>query len=173
MASDDDLKPLGGVSQDTIAGLVVAAVACLAIYKGYALDIGTLAEVGPGLFPAALGTVLLALSLALVAKGFVSAPKEGLAMPGRWGLRALGGILGALAVFGLLIKGMSFGPVAVPALGLSGATPLAVLVAGLADRETRWGELALFAAGLTVFCVLLFRFALSLPLPLAPWLIGY
>ena len=41
----------------------------------------------------------------------------------------------------------------------------------------RWmiiaGELLIFAAILTAFCIGLFRYALGLALPVAPWLIGY
>ena len=31
----------------------------------------------------------------------------------------------------------------------------------------------IFAIGMTIFCVTLFRYALTLPIPVAPWLIGY
>ena len=53
------------------------------------------------------------------------------------------------------------------------ATPLAVIVSGLAAKDSKLPELLLFAAVLTVFCIGLFRYALGLSLPVAPWLIGY
>jgi hypothetical protein len=66
-------------------------------------------------------------------------------------------------VFGLAIR----------PLGLAAAGPLLVVVGALASEETRWLEVILFAAGMTAFCVVLFKYLLSLPIPLAPWLIGY
>jgi Tripartite tricarboxylate transporter TctB family len=163
-------KPL---DQDLVGGLFVAALAAVAIVKSNDLDIGTVAEIGPGLFPAALGALLLALSLVLVAKALVLGRGNALVVPGRRSARALSGILGALVLFGLTVRGIQLGPLALPALGLAGATPLAILAAGAADPETRWPGLLVFAIALTLFCVLLFRFALGLSVPLAPFLVGY
>jgi hypothetical protein len=66
-------------------------------------------------------------------------------------------------IFGLLIR----------PLGLAVAGPLLVIVGALASEESRWFEVMLFALGMTLFCVVLFKHLLSLPIPLAPWLIGY
>ena len=156
--------------EDIIGGMCVSVIALLGYYATTQLDVGTLAEIGPGLFPWALAIILAVLSVVLIVT----------TLRGRsdtWhpsiNLRALGGIIGALLVFALLMRGTVLGPVALPALGVTGATPLAILVAGLADKQTRWSQLAIFAVCLTTFCTLLFRFALGLPLPVAPWLIGY
>ena len=109
----------------------------------------------------------LALSLVLVACA-LKVPRR-LAVPGTEALRSLVAILAALVVFSLTIKGSGF----IPALGVTGATPFAILIAGLASRETRWLALIVFALVLTTFCAVLFRFLLGLPLPLAPWVLGY
>jgi putative tricarboxylic transport membrane protein len=37
----------------------------------------------------------------------------------------------------------------------------------------RWKETILFGVLMTAFCIGLFKFALGLPIPLAPWLFGY
>jgi ABC-type Fe3+-siderophore transport system permease subunit len=79
------------------------------------------------------------------------------------------GVVAALVVFSLTIRGTGF----IPALGVTGATLLAILIAGFASRDTRWLDLVVFAVVLTAFCTVLFRFLLALPLPLAPWLLGY
>jgi hypothetical protein len=79
----------------------------------------------------------------------------------------------AVVLFAMTIRGYELGPVHIPELGLVVATPLAVIVSGLAAKDTKLTELLLFATMMTVFCVGLFRFALGLPLPVAPWLIGY
>lgn len=156
--------------EDLVGGVCVAALGLLGFYATTQLDVGTLAEIGPGLFPWALAIILAALSLLLI---IVTLRGQAPAWHPTINLRALGGIIGALLVFALLMRGTALGPLSLPALGVTGATPLAILTAGLADRQTRWGQLAIFAVCLTAFCTLLFRFALGLPLPVAPWLIGY
>jgi Tripartite tricarboxylate transporter TctB family len=156
--------------EDLIGGTAVAALGLLGYYATTQLDLGSLAEIGPGLFPWALALILVAFSLALVVLTLRATYTP-------WhptlNFRALGGIIGALLVFALLMRGTSFGVLTLPALGVTGATPLAIMVAGFADKQTHWKQLAVFAVCLTAFCTLLFRFTLGLPLPVAPWLIGY
>ena len=82
-------------------------------------------------------------------------------------------VVAAVVLFAVTIRGYEFGPVHIPELGLLVATPLAVIVSGLAAKDSKLPELLLFAAVLTVFCIGLFRYALGLSLPVAPWLIGY
>ena len=117
----------------------------------------------------ALAVLLLALSLVLIGVGALDRSADDVQAPGADAWRALGAILAALVVFSLTIKGTGF----IPALGVTGATPLAILISGAASRETRWRDLVVFAIVLTTFCAVLFRFLLGLPLPLAPWLLGY
>ena len=81
----------------------------------------------------------------------------------RWPVREPLFILGATVVFGLAVR----------PLGVAVAGPLAIAIASLASRETRWVEVLVFSAIMTAFCIVLFKFLLSLPIPLAPWLIGY
>ena len=47
-----------------------------------------------------------------------------------------------------------------------------MLVAGFAADDLKWKELIIFTAAMSVVCALLFKYALSLPIPLAPWLLG-
>ena len=165
--SDKERLPL--LNGQTVGGVLVAALALVAWMSARGLEFGSLAEIGPGLFPVSLGVLLLALSLVLVCIGALKSSDEELQVLGPDALRSLVSILGALVVFALTIKGSGF----IPALGVTGATPLAILTAGAASRETRWLNLAIFALVLTTFCTVLFRFLLGLPLPLAPWLLGY
>jgi len=80
-----------------------------------------------------------------------------------WSIR--GPVLVALAIvaFGLIVR----------PLGLVVAGPVAIVVAGFASDEVRWVETIVVGVLMTVVCVILFKFALGLPIPLAPWLIGY
>lgn len=169
MNEKSDKQPLPFLNGQTVGGTLVAAIAVVALMSASALGFGSLAEIGPGLFPVALAVLLLALSLVLVGIGALKGSSEDRQAPGPEALRSLAAILAALVAFSLTIKGSGF----FPALGVTGATPLAILIAGLASRETRWLDLVVFALVLTTFCAVLFRFLLGLPLPLAPWVLGY
>ncbi len=81
----------------------------------------------------------------------------------RWSLRGMVFVFGAVIAFGLTVR----------PLGLAVAGPLAVIISGFASEETRWVETIVFGLVMTVFCVGLFKYALGLPIPLAPWLLGY
>jgi heme A synthase len=48
-----------------------------------------------------------------------------------------------------------------------------MLAGAFASPETRIREVVIFGVVMTVFCVGLFKYALGLPIPVAPWLIGY
>ena len=78
-----------------------------------------------------------------------------------------------MLLFALTIRGVDFGVFKFPALGLSVAGPLAIIFSGFADKESRFWELILFAVGLTLGCIGVFKFVLRLPIPVAPWLLGY
>ena len=169
MNEKSDSERLPFLNGHTVGGALVAAMALVAWMAARGLEFGSLAEIGPGLFPMVLAVLLLALSLVLVGIGALMRSGEDSPAPGAEARRALVAILAALVAFSLTIKGSGF----IPALGVTGATPLAILIAGVASRETRWLDLVVFAVVLTTFCAVLFRFLLGLPLPLAPWVLGY
>ena len=50
--------------------------------------------------------------------------------------------------------------------GLVVAGPLAMIIGGYATHEVREGEIIIFAAVMTAFCVGLFRYVLNLPIPI-------
>jgi putative tricarboxylic transport membrane protein len=145
--------------QDAMAGLFLVALGAIALWQGAGLSAGTLNQMGPGMLPRALAAVTALCGLGLFLGSFF-AVGGGLE---RWHLRGPVCVLGAAVVFGLAVR----------PLGLAVAAPVALLVAALASRETRWLETAVFAVALTLFCLGLFKFALGLPIPVAPWLIGY
>jgi putative tricarboxylic transport membrane protein len=87
------------------------------------------------------------------------------------GLLAEGGEAGRYPVRGpvlvtaaILAFAATIGP-----LGLAPATFIAILVAAAASPETRWREAVPFAAALTLFCTLLFRYVVGLAAPVWPW----
>jgi hypothetical protein len=145
--------------QDFFGGLVIIAVAAFAFWQGADLPIGTFGGMGPGMLPRGLA-VLLGLLGALLAVGAVM---EGGPPLDRWSLRGPVFVLGAVVAFGAAVR----------PLGLVVAGPLAVVISAFASNEVRWIETLVFGAVMTAFCVGLFKFALGLPIPLAPWLIDY
>jgi putative tricarboxylic transport membrane protein len=114
---------------------------------------------GPGMLPKGLALLLGLLGALLV----LDAVLEGGSPLDRWSIRGPLFVLGALVAFGLTIR----------PLGLVVAGPLAIVISAFASNEVRWGETLVFGVLMTAFCVGLFKFALGLPIPLAPWAIGY
>lgn len=158
-----------GVSRDLAAGLVLVAIGGVALFGAAELPFMTSQGVGSGLLPRLLGGFIVALG---VAQCVVAWRVPGPALTG-WALRKIAILLGSVLLFAITIRGYALGPLQIPPLGLVVASPLAILVAGHAARDTRIAELAAFAVAITAACVVLFRFALGLPVPVAPWLIGF
>lgn len=145
--------------QDMAASLFLLGVALLALWLGRDLSSGTLRQMGPGMLPKALAVLLGGLALILLVDSFKEAGEQLTA----WSPRAIIFVVGAFCAFGFAVR----------PLGLAVAGPLAVIIAGFASHETRFTETLIFGLVMTAFCVGLFKFALGLPIPLAPWLIGY
>ncbi len=145
--------------QDAAAGIFLIAVGVIALWQGADLSAGTLNQIGPGMLPRALAVLTAVCGIALVVEAFLT-PGVGLE---RWSLRGLLFVLGAVVAFALVVR----------PLGLVVAGPLAVIIGSFASPETRLVETLIFSAIMTTFCVVLFKFLLGLPIPVAPWLIGY
>jgi len=149
--------PARYLRQDFLGGLVVIAVAGFAYWLARNLPTGAAGGMGPGTLPKGLALLLGGLGVLLLLN---SLKGERLA---RWSIRGPLFVLGALVVFGLAVR----------PLGLAVAGPLAIAAAAFASSEVRWRETLIFGVLMTLFCVGLFKFALGLPIPLAPWLVGY
>lgn len=155
-------------SQDLAGGLFMILLAAIAFGLSYELPMGTLRQLGPGMLPKAFAAICAALG-ALLALSSLRYHGEQLS---GWSWRGVLFVLGAACVFALCIRGFSFGPIHVPQLGLAVAGPLVILISGLAADDYRPKELVIFAVVMSTACALLFKYALSLPIPLAPWLLG-
>jgi len=145
--------------QDFVGGLVVIAVALFAFWQAADLPTGTLGGIGPGMLPKSLAVLFGLLGALLVLDSFL---ETGLPLE-PWTIR--GPVLVALAMvaFGLTVR----------PLGLVVAGPVAIVIAALASNEVRWVETIVVGLLMTIICIGLFKFALGLPIPLAPWLLGY
>lgn len=145
-------------SKDFWAGVFFLAVGVGVVIFGRRYAFGTAAHMGPGFFPTVLGALLAGLGI-VIALGALRlrgerAPIGGLA------LRPVIAVLGSVVLFALLLR----------PLGLVASSILLVVLSSLGSRELRWREVAILAAALTLFSVLVFSVGLKLDLPVWPTL---
>lgn len=125
-------------------------------YQSFNLDLGTAFRMGPGYFPLLLSALLILLGL-IVLISAVRATSEPI---GHIAWRGIFLILPAPIFFGLTVRGLGF----VPSIFLTG------LIAGFASQKMKPLTALLLAAGLTVFAVAVFSYALGLPFErFGPW----
>ncbi|KQZ49010.1 hypothetical protein ASD54_17510 [Rhizobium sp. Root149] len=129
----------------------------------------TSSGVGSGLLPRILALLIIVLGALQLLLSWKN-PGES---TGHWAIKEMVPVVLAVIAFAVTIRGYHLGPVTIPALGLAVATPLSIIVSGLAAKDTKPLELIVFAVVLSAICIGLFRYALGLSLPVAPWLIGY
>lgn len=137
--------------QDLGAGLVFVAIGAAGIVFGQDLAVGSAARMGPGFFPMLLSGLIIAIGLVLATRGVVveGPPIE------RIHLRPLFAIVATILMFGLLIE----------RIGLALTAALLTIGAAHARREANLKETLLLAAGLALFVVIIFAYALKQPLP--------
>lgn len=172
MTSDSDLEhPPSSpwLGRERLAGVSLVGLGLLASWAGSDLPLSSEFGVSSGLVPRLLSLIILGLGIFQIALSW----RDPGPSTGHWRLDRMLPVVLAVVLFAVTVRGYAIGPVRIPELGLLVATPLAVVISGLAARDTRIVELLIFAAILTAFCIGLFRFALGLSLPVAPWLIGY
>ncbi|WP_377846366.1 tripartite tricarboxylate transporter TctB family protein [Bosea sp. UC22_33] len=155
-------------TQDLAGGLFMVLLALGAFIFSWELPAGTLRQLGPGMLPKAFAVICGALGLMLA---LASLRYNGEKLSG-WSWKGIFFALGGACLFGLTIRGFEFGPIRVPALGLLVSGPLLIFFSGLAADDRKIKELLIFAIAMSAGCILLFKYALSLPIPLAPWLLG-
>lgn len=138
--------------KDFWAGLIYIGIGLGAFYIAQDYEMGTAVRMGPGYFPRVLGMVLALIGFASLARSFLR-PGEAV---GRMAWRAVLLVLGATAIFGVLVRGA----------GLVISLFVLVLVSAYASRQFRLPSTVLLAAGLAVFSALIFLKGLGIPLPL-------
>jgi putative tricarboxylic transport membrane protein len=136
---------------DLLAGGCLLALSGFALWSSRSLDAGTLRAMGPGMVPR---SVAAGIGLAGLVIAALSMLRYGPSL-GRWPLRGPIFVTLGVVVFALTIR----------TLGLVVAGPLVVIIGGSASPETRPRELLVFAVVITALCVGLFRYLLSLPIP--------
>ena len=148
-----------GLPRDLGAGLLLILVAVIGVLGTGDLSMAESGGIGPGLMPRGVSLLLGLVGIAVTVIGVAS-------RSARVRFSSVRGpvfVLGSVILFAATVR----------PLGLAIAGPLAVVVAAMADPDSKPLEVLIFAAVMTVFCVGLFKFVLRLPIPLAPMLIGY
>jgi hypothetical protein len=146
-------------AKDVSAGLLFIAIAALFALGTQELDFGTARKLGPGAFPLLLAGALGLLGLVIVAQAFRNPATHQMVIPWRGILL----IVVAPVVFGLTVRG----------LGLVASIALVVAISAFASQRMSARLAVMLTVGLTLFCVLVFRIGLGLPLKLVgPWLGG-
>ncbi len=154
--------------RDFYGGLALIALAVIALLASAELPGQSGFAFGPGTAPRIFAT-LLAVCGALVAL-------SGLLVDGppveKFALKGPAYVICGILLFAGMIRGMDLSflkiPTRIPALGLVISTFAAFIVSIMGSSEMRWVESLLAAVGMTIFCVLLFVYALQLPFQLWP-----
>ena len=140
--------------QDFYGGLVLILVAIFALWAGSDLTGIRGFQFGPGTAPRMFAILLGAMGLVIMVIGLLT---DGPALQ-RYHVRGPLLVVAAILFFAFAIR----------PLGLVITSFVTILIAASASNEVRWVESVIWAAGLTLFCSLLFPKALNLPLQLWP-----
>jgi hypothetical protein len=140
--------------QDFFAGLMFIAFGVLGAYVARKYPFGTSVRMGPGYLPVVLSWCMIVMGVIVTARG--------LALDGakvvRIKLRPLLFVLGAVLVYAFTIE----------RLGVVISVFLVTVISAIADPSFRKIETLILGIGLSVFCVLVFIYGLSLPLSIWP-----
>jgi putative tricarboxylic transport membrane protein len=146
-------------TKDFWTGLIYIFFGASAVLIALDYGRGTALRMGPGYFPTILGALLALIGIVSLVRSFIEpgSPIGGFAFKG------LMLVVGSTLVFGLIVRGA----------GLVIALPALVIMSAYASVRFRWAPSLALAAGLTLFCVLVFLKGLGVPLPiLGSWFGG-
>ena len=151
------------------AGIFLIVLGWLTFWAAADLPFTSSQGLGSGTLPKCLAIMIILLGVGQCVAAW-SARGARLA---RWNLRDIALILGSAVFFALTIRGYQIFGISIPALGLVVSGPITMIICGLAARDLRFSQLVVFSLAMTVVCTILFRFLLGLPIPVAPWALGY
>jgi hypothetical protein len=146
-------------AKDFWSGLLYICFGLIAVIMARDYGMGTALKMGAAYFPTVLGWLLILIGAISLIRGFVipGTPIGALALKG------LVMVVGATLIFGLTVRGA----------GLAVAIPILIVISAAASSRFSWKPTLLMAAGLTLFCVLVFLKGLGVPLPMVgPWFGG-
>lgn len=145
--------------KDAYAGALMVLIGLGSIYAGVGYRIGSLSQMGPGFFPAAVGTILLLCGVAIAVSAKAPDANATLdeARAPEW--RAWACIVVGILAFVVLGQ---WG-------GLLPATFAIVFISALGDRDNTAISALVLALAMCLVCVVVFWWALKLQFPLLSW----
>jgi hypothetical protein len=146
------LNPIARNAKDFWTGVIYLFVGSGALILSRDYGMGTAVKMGPAYFPTLLSLLLMVIGIISVIRSFL---KSGTPI-GAVAWKGLLLIVASTLLFGMIVRGA----------GLILALPLLVIVSALASTRFSWKTSLLEAAGITVFCILVFLKGLGVPLPI-------
>jgi hypothetical protein len=152
------------LNKDYFGAALLVGLGAAIVAAAFGYDLGDLTEMGAGFLPAVLGSLmtLVGMMVALTSRKTQPTSPSSEEHHGPVGMPDL---RGALAILGGIIAFVLLGDHG----GMIPATFASVFIAASGDREHSWKSAALFAAGVTVFGVIVFYFGLKVKMPLVAW----
>ena len=146
------MNPIERNPKDFWTGVIYVVVGLAAIFLSSDYGMGTAVKMGPAYFPTILASLLILIGTISVIRSFVKpgAPIGKVAWKG---------------MFLIILSTLLFGFLARKA-GTAFAFPLMVVISAYASSKFNLRNAFLLAAGVTVFCVLIFQVILGVPLPI-------
>ncbi len=138
--------------KDFWTGIIYVAFGAAAIFIARDYGMGTAHKMGPAYFPMVLSVLLILIGIISLIRSFI---KPGSPI-GRYAFKGLMLVTASTVLFGFIVRGA----------GLVIALPLLVIISSYASKQFNWKYSLAMAAGLTVFCILIFLKGLGVPLPI-------
>jgi hypothetical protein len=156
------MKSPSQFKKDYYAGALMVLIGLGACTASVSYKIQTLARMGPGYFPFAIGVlmVITGVLIAISARGQDAPPPP---MPGH--LHGMPDLRGAACIIASIVAFIGFGEY----LGLVPATFAVVFISALGDRTNTVGKSLILAVGMSVIATVVFWWALQLQMPLFKW----
>lgn len=142
---------------DLVGGVALTSVGALAGLYSYQYDLGTLRQMGTGMFPFCLAVLLALVGIVLIAVSLFEQDRElqdGIKIE----LRDVLCVLLAIFAYGLTVE----------SAGLIISTFISIAICSIPCQLTWLGRLAL-GAGVAVVCYAIFILGLAMTIPVWPW----
>lgn len=145
-------------NKDYVGGGLMIVLGLAAMFEGLTYNVGTLARMGPGFFPVALGAILALAGVAIAVSGrFAVHAGAEKSLPPEWrGWFCIGLSIVAFVVIG------KYG-------GLVPASFAIVFISALGDRRNTIKNALVLALAILAVCIVIFWWALQLQFPLFGW----
>ena len=152
------------LNRDYFGAALLVGLGAAVVLAAIGYELGDLTDMGAGFLPAVLGSLMTLVGIMVALTSRKTRPQSP-SSEEHHGPVGMPDLRGALAILGGIIAFVLLGDHG----GLIPATFASVFIAAKGDREHSWKSAALFAAGVSVFGVIVFHFGLKVKIPLFAW----